>query len=213
MQTNPSYTFAAVGTYPVKLTITTNYGCKDSLVRSIMVHPNPSVGPMLGQTNVLTVSTPYIYTIAQQVNHTYNWIVNNGIIAAGQGTNAATVQWLSNGKGYLKAEITNAQGCKDTTATEVKIGNVGLESYDALKNISIHPNPGNGLFTLSINALKEQDIEVRLLNMLGQEIWSKTEHLNNGTNDVPLQFNVAPGIYQIMIGPQQRTHLQKVVIK
>jgi hypothetical protein len=151
--------------------------------------------------------------MAQQLNHTYNWMVSTGIVVSGQGTNAATIQWLSNGTGKIAVAVTNPQGCSDTATKQVSIGNVGLETYDALKNITIYPNPGNGLFTLSINTLKEQDIEVRLLNMLGQEIWSKTEHLNNGTNDVPLQFNVAPGVYQIMIGAQQRAHLQKVVIK
>lgn len=120
---NPQQTYSNVGTYQVKLNVKTNYGCIDSVIKSVTVKPNPIAGTMLGQTNGLTTSTPYIYTVAQQANHTYNWMVTNGIVALGQSTNAATIQWINNGVGYVKVEVTNPQGCSDTTSLNVGIGN------------------------------------------------------------------------------------------
>jgi gliding motility-associated-like protein len=38
---NPTFVFPAAGTYPVKLTITTNFGCSDDTIINVTVNPNP----------------------------------------------------------------------------------------------------------------------------------------------------------------------------
>jgi gliding motility-associated-like protein len=40
---NPSYTYPAIGTYTVTLIVTTNNGCKDTAVKTEVVHPLPDV--------------------------------------------------------------------------------------------------------------------------------------------------------------------------
>ncbi len=40
--TNPSHTYSSAGTYMVKLTITTDNGCTDSITKTTVVHPLPS---------------------------------------------------------------------------------------------------------------------------------------------------------------------------
>ena len=212
-QTTPSFTFASAGTYTVKLLVTTNYGCKDSIFKNINVNPSPTVGPMLGQTNALIVSTPYIYTVAQQVNHTYNWMVNNGIVAAGQGTNVATVQWLNNGKGYLKVEVTNVQGCADTNATQVTIGNVGIKEERIINRLFVYPNPSAGNLTISFNALKASTIQMSLVNLLGQQVWNENFVTTSGDQDIPIQTHLSPGIYTLYIRSHDEQIQHKLIIK
>jgi hypothetical protein len=212
-QPNPSLSYLAIGAYQIKLKITTNNGCKDSLFKNIVVNPNSSAGIILGDSINVKTATPYIYTATQQMNHTYHWAVSNGILASGQGTNAATVQWISNGTGVVTLAVTNSQGCSDTTTKQVSIGTVGFENFEELKDLIVYPNPSNGLITLEINMPNQQPIKMYLMNMLGQEVWSKTEHLNAGHNTLPLNLNVGPGIYQILISIQQRKYMQTIVIK
>jgi hypothetical protein len=212
-QMEPSFNFINTGNYSVKLTVTTNYGCKDSMVKVVTVNANPTAGPMLGQTNALSVATPYNYTVAQQPNHTYNWTVTNGIIAAGQGTNAATVQWLANGKGSLKVEVTNTQGCNDTTATQVTIGNVGLNEAGNIHSLMLYPNPSNGTFTVSLNALKSSTVQMSLINLLGQEIWNTQHAIQAGEQTIQINANLAPGVYTLRINNQEELVQHKVIIK
>ncbi len=212
-QMEPTFNFAAVGTYPIKLQVNTNYGCKDSLTKTVTVLPNPTAGPMLGATTALSVATPYVYTVAQQPNHTYNWVVSNGIIAAGQGTNAATVQWLNNGKGYLKVDVTNTQGCKDTTATQVTIGNVGLHEAGNINSLMVYPNPSNGTFVVSFNALKSSTVEMSLVNLLGQQIWNTQHTIQAGEQSIQINANLSPGVYTLSINNQNEQVQHKVMIK
>lgn len=38
---SPSHFYAAVGSYPVKLIITSDHGCKDTIIKNVVVHPLP----------------------------------------------------------------------------------------------------------------------------------------------------------------------------
>lgn len=48
--TNPSYIFSTDGNFNVSLTITTNIGCKDSIVKTVVVHPLPLVNAGMNDT-------------------------------------------------------------------------------------------------------------------------------------------------------------------
>ena len=149
---NPNNSYNSVGMYLVKLISTTNYGCMDSITRQVVVNPNPTAGLMLGDSLNLKTSTPYVYTIAQQLNHSYNWQINNGIVVAGQNTNLATVQWISNGPGSVKVIVTNPQGCTDTTNKIISIGNVGLTEIGNIGALHFYPNPAQNIINLKADS-------------------------------------------------------------
>lgn len=64
---SPTYTYASAGTYSVSLIVTTNNGCKDTLTKSAVVHPNPNAdfsfsnvcdGTPVPFNNLSTILTP-----------------------------------------------------------------------------------------------------------------------------------------------------------
>ena len=169
--TAASYLANTTGAY--KVAVTNLFGCSDtSGIVQVNVTPNPNAGPMLGDSTNLKTSTPYNYTIAQQLNHTYNWQINNGIVTAGQGTNVATVQWINNGTGYVKVEVSNPQGCKDTATLATKIGNVGMNENIRYNSINIYPNPASNQITIDLPfyAVPVKGYFLRVVNLLGQVI-------------------------------------------
>jgi len=119
---NNTKVYSAAKSYQIKLRAASNSGCMDSLVKIILVSPSPLAGVITGPSSNLMVNTPYLYNINQQLNHSYDWKVSNGNIITGQGTNAVTVQWISNGNGYLTAIIKNNSNCTDSSKLNVGIG-------------------------------------------------------------------------------------------
>ena len=208
---NQSYTSA--GIFTAKLKVTTNYGCADSTIKNITVKPNPIAGVMLGQVINLISSTPYIYTVAQQINHLYNWVVTNGIVVLGQSTNAATVQWISNGNGYIKVEVTNQQGCLDTTALATKIGNVGMNETSDINNLSLYPNPNHGSFTVGFTLKESSATKLELINMLGQQVWGSNMQLQNGEQQIPINLSLSAGVYVLKITTSTGEITKQVLVK
>ena len=210
---NPIYTYKTIGNKLIKLVGTTNYGCKDSIAKIITVNPNPSVGFMLGDSIGLETSKPYIYSVAQQLNHIYNWDVTNGIIINGQGSNAATIQWINNGKGKIKLSLTNPFNCSDSLQKDVNIGSVGIMDINASNSIKLSPNPNNGTFSIGLNSILDETISVKIFNSIGQNVWTKEYDTTILDNVLNVKTNLTKGVYSLIVKKGESIYLSRFVIK
>ena len=50
---------------------------------------------------------------------------------------------------------------------------VGTEEFDLENEISVYPNPSDGLFYVDGNLEKNQNVEIRVYNVIGQMVWRK----------------------------------------
>jgi gliding motility-associated-like protein len=108
--TTVSQQFTTAGNYNIKLVTVSNNGCKDSLTRTIVVYPDPSVN--------ITVNGPSAFCAGSnvQLNATvqngnaaivsYQWSDQNGNISGANGSSL-----LVNHTGNYQLAITNANGC------------------------------------------------------------------------------------------------------
>ncbi len=205
--------YSTVGNHTVKLVSKSDKACSDSISKTITVNANPVAGVMLGQTTNVAPTTPYIYTVAQQLNHTYLWSVTNGIVVAGQGTNAVTIQWIGIGSGKIQAIITNPQGCNDTSSLTLSVTNVGISEIQNIHNLQVYPNPNSGAFTIRINLSKTAHTQISLLNMLGQQVWAEIKQLNAGEQEVELSTNLAAGLYVLRLNNEDGQVQKSVVVR
>ncbi len=193
-----SQTYPSAANYLVRLRETSNYGCIDSTTKNITVFPNPTAGPIVGLTNSLTAATPYFYSVTQQLNHNYNWIPSNGIISAGQGTNNATIQWLANGKGYLKVDVINSLGCKDTSSIHVTIGVSGLTAISYENDLFIFPNPAKNEINLKSSAQTLLGSKVIISDITGRVVFDDFIKIHTNLYSIDLSaFN--EGLFIITI--------------
>ena len=124
---NPVYIYGASGTYFVELAITTNNGCKDSVKKFTVVHPNPAVqflaenvcdgNPVQfnDQTSILTTDTlqSWLWDFGDGSQIDTNQIVSGGHLYTNAGNYTAALWVHSN------------FGCSDSIS----------------KNIAVNPNP------------------------------------------------------------------------
>jgi PKD repeat protein len=208
-----SQEYSSLGNHIVKLVSKSDKACSDSISKTIMVNANPLAGVMLGQTTNLAPATPYIYAVAQQLNHTYLWSLTNGIVLAGQGTNAVTIQWIGVGAGKIQTIITNAQGCNDTSSLILNISNVGINEAQNTFHLQVFPNPNNGSFIIKAINNKTSNTHISVVNMLGQEVWSATQILPSGLQEVPIITSLSTGIYLLSFKNENGLAIKHIIVE
>ncbi|MES2380283.1 MAG: FG-GAP-like repeat-containing protein [Bacteroidota bacterium] len=202
------------GNYPVKLIVKSNNNCLDSISKNITINASPIIGNIKGPTSGIGLINPIIYSINKQVNHTYKWIATNGDIVSGQGTDSVTILWKSLGTGKVYTEIKNTQDCSDTTSLNVNITNLSLHNIsNNTLDWQIYPNPNNGHFTLKLNNKNLTNIQLKLINMLGQEVWSINKLIIDSMQELEFDANLSKGVYLIQLQTENGSAFKNIIIQ
>lgn len=179
---NPSnIVYNVAGTYTVKLTATNGSG-SDTETHVIRVNALPTATVTVAGANL---SVPNTFS-------SYQWY-RNATLISGATNNSYTA--TSNGLYYVK--VTSASGCinnSDTAnITTLEVGNIGNS-----KNVSLYPNPNEGIFTLSgITGTGENTATIEIADVTGRIIKTEKVQLRNGVFQqlVKLDNSLATGFY------------------
>ncbi len=107
------------------------------------------------------------YAVTTHAGSTYNWIVTNGAVTAGQNTSSATIQWGSAGAASITMIETKGL-CADTATLNLWVGTVGLTETESKNSVSLAPNPvkEKGVFTFPA----ANQTQIKIMDMLGNEV-------------------------------------------
>ncbi len=125
-----NHSYAAAGSYPVKLVVTTNNNCRDSLTRVVVVYPqptanfNPPSGQCLTGNNFSFTSTSAMAggTIVSQ-----QWDFGDGNTGSGINVNHS---YTTAGSFSVKLVVTSDRGCKDSMTKTVNVYPQPLAAYN-----------------------------------------------------------------------------------
>ncbi|PKV66942.1 T9SS type A sorting domain-containing protein [Pontibacter ramchanderi] len=82
------------------------------------------------------------------------------------------------------------------------------------KEVAIYPNPNNGVFTISFAQLDARQVELRILNVIGnevhQEVISRPDIQTTKTIDLT---RLAKGLYYVKIEADGYSSVRRVVVK
>lgn len=201
--------------------MTSNYPCLSTTIATsapfIMNVQSPSVN-----TVSVTASAPGapagvpITFIANAPNAgispTYQWFVS-GLPISGATNMTFTTNSLSNGQ-VVSCMVTSSLLCASprTTTSAGFTVNITTGIEQAMQNgnkLILSPNPNNGKFAISgkIAALITESVQVSVINMLGQEVFSTSTSATSNELNMPvvLPSNIAPGMYlvSVKIGEQK----------
>jgi PKD repeat protein len=125
----PKYTFSKSGNKNVKLIAMSEFGCKDSMVKSIEVRESPKAG----FTNTAACSlTPTEFTnttadIAGTVAN-YNWSFGDGTTSK---TKSPTKNWSNLGPKNIKLVVTLDNGCSDVITKQLNVATQPKANFTA----------------------------------------------------------------------------------
>lgn len=93
---------------------------------------------------------------------------------------------------------------------------VGVHEYDKVEitnNVSLYPNPNNGIFTLQFKVKPEHPVNFNVINILGQKVYEMSNYRAE-TNELNIDLNnLTKGIYFITISENNKTGTIKFIVQ
>lgn len=107
--------------------------------------------------------------------------------------------------------FTQAQGPVVVQSQQSEKNKLGLDD----KDISIYPNPSsNGIFTISADNLSAKKIELRIMNVIGNEVLREVYSNLDASFSKTVDLNkFAKGLYYVKLETDQFSVVRRVVIK
>jgi hypothetical protein len=96
---------------------------------------------------------------------------------------------------------------ENTLCTTVGVNNVVNKNV-----ISVYPNPASNLLNLEFQSNKLEKVNIEMINLLGEKVFSKTFQTQIGENNIQLEVDKIPsGIYLLQIKGKDNIFIQKVI--
>jgi len=114
-------------------------------------------------------------------------------------------------------EHIDVNGCDSIVHFNLQFTTSVFENDEELKSqLYVYPNPSNGSFSLKLSLLKEDEISIRLYNLMGQIVYDEQRSIipNSQKQLIPVSISPVPdGIYLLEVTNGNSKWNQKIVIK
>jgi len=204
---NPVVVYDAPGVYNATLVVTNPAGSSTLTQNSLItVSDIPNAGftydqsnNTVGFTNTSTGATSYL------------WDFGDGTT---DNTSNAQLQHFYPAIGDYTVVLIAMNDCgSDTTEQTVSILVSSLDELGSFDEITIFPNPNDGHFTLQIKGVAKAELEIGVINVLGQTLSNDVINFGSGTLSKTFDLShFADGTYMLRIGSGANVIYRKVVI-
>jgi len=187
-----------------------------SALRSISVSGAPAVPGNI-------VINPSAWCVGQTVNAsiptvsplpTYNWIINNGTIDAGQGSNNVDVI-TNNAHVIVQVRAINSCGVSgNRTLHTYSAGCREEEVIQSMNSISVAPNPAHNMITVSLGVKQNSDISISMVDISGRTVLTEKLTAAEGVNKYQLNLDhLSKGVYMMQVDFSGDIKMTKIVIE
>lgn len=90
---------------------------------------------------------------------------------------------------------------------------VGVAEKTKELSASIYPNPNNGAFTLEVNTLKNQNVNMKVVNASNVSVYEESNVQINGQLVKKLNLNLSSGVYFVVLESNGNKVSQKFLVK
>ena len=137
--------------------------------------------------------------------YTYQWDGGTGF----QTTQTATGLCCP---GIYNVTVRDANSCEATLSVDICV--TGVETINFVENISLYPNPTTGEFIIEIEISKPVNLEIKLLNVIGQIIYREKLNKFSGVYQKTIDIGKqAIGIYTLQLISGEAVINKKIVLE
>lgn len=207
---NPMVRYNESGVYPVSLTVSNSVGSNsisDNGFITVKSIPDAKFSAVLqpDKTVVFTNQTQFDFEVPE-----YLWDFGDGNTSTAVSPNHT---YQTGGVYIVKLKVTNSCGSSETTAT-VNIQTVSNSNYHISTEFLIFPNPAKEEFTVMVKSEYFGEIELFLINGLGQIV--KQEKVNKSAASIDFNMNIKglpSGTYFVKMFSQKQNYTKKIIIE
>ena len=197
-----------------------NPAISNELTMDVTMLPAQAMVPQ-GPEQVDTYDSPtsQYTTEAVQGATSYSW----SITPESAGTldvqdNTCTVTWDTEYVGTVSINVAGANECGDGPLSdnfEVTVEtSFGIEDYLGNVGIQVYPNPNRGNFYIEFNSKSSANLEYKVINSLGEVIYSKQNITVNGQYKETVDLSgFAEGMYFVVISNIDQTIHKRIIIQ
>lgn len=91
------------------------------------------------------------------------------------------------------------------------LNNTGINDINCQNNLVLYPNPSNGRFFIVFNNLTYKYLNIDVINIAGQTIWSKEAVIDDYIYEIDLD-NVSKGFYYLKVNAENNFYSNKLII-
>jgi PKD repeat protein len=202
---NPTVVYDAPGTYTVVLTVSNSSGMNTlTQIDYIEVFPE-------------TVADFDLTTMDDEIS-----IVNNSMNATGyiwsfgDGTTSteANPTHVYTSSGTYTISLTAVGLCGSVTTTQtVMISVTNILEEEKVSLFEVYPNPGSGKVTVSIEGEPTNDLEIKLIDLLGRVLYRESQNFNGSLIREYDWTNLAAATYIIQLRSGDSVNYRKILIE
>jgi gliding motility-associated-like protein len=174
---NASLSFANAGTYPVSLTVNSQYGCQKTVTRNLVAFQG--LGAVLNGPDMVCQGTVARFNGSTAIpgSPTWQWTFPNG--SSSTLADPAPIAFNQTGSYQVKLVVSNS-GCNDTI----------------IKNVVVNPNPVNILSQRSLTLCAGSAVELRAQGAASYK-WTPASGLLSDTGSVVMAAPSADLMYRV----------------
>ncbi len=101
---------------------------------------------------------------------------------------------------------------KDTIVVEITTC-VGIEDLASTIDLNVYPNPNKGQFTLNLTTQKTTDLQIRITNIQGQEVFVKNNFDNINVINEEINIGNVKGVYFVNIITNNEVITKKIIVQ
>lgn len=148
-------------------------------------------------------------TFSSNVATGNQWYLNNIPIPGATGQT-----YHATDNGIYKSVLTSALGCS-SSSNEITFGVTGIPNIDpAAIGLKVMPNPNDGRFTLDFTVNTKADLDIVIVNAIGQKVFNKrTPGFIGRYNNVVNAGQLAPGVYLLQVQHDHKSYLKKLFVR
>lgn len=173
---NPSLNYSFPNAYNVTHIVTTNHGCKSTIVKTVTIQPRPKAGFEFANNNGFSLGSAVAFTDTSKGAVTWAWNFGDGNTSSAQ--NPYNI-YYSNGLFLVVQVVKDQYGCPDTAKAYVKIINVSSEISELIPNaISPNGDSKNDIWRLDFINVFYPDAEIEIYNRWGERLFHSIGYSN-----------------------------------
>jgi hypothetical protein len=126
-----------------------------------------------------------------------------------------TPSMAGTGSHTIVYSYTDSANCTGTIPAQVMVDDcAGVLSPEASTGVSVYPNPANSFLTVELQLGASQEVELNLVNMLGQTLYTSKADQSAGVTKVNINTISLPrGVYLLQVKTENGMQVRKVELQ